>query len=235
MAAKYLSAERRTRKPRIIPPLENGDRLDQKTFHDRYEAMPEHVRAQLIGGIVYMASPQKSPHGQSHGTLGWWLGAYVVDTPGTDCMLNTTDILGPESEPEPDGCLIILPEHGGQTWLDEEGYLCGPPELAAEVSWSSESIDLNAKKSDYEKQGILEYLVVALRQEQIYWFVRRRGKFRALEPGPDGILRSENFPGLWLDPPAFLGRKHKRLSKVLQQGLASPKHALFVEKLAAQK
>ncbi|MBI2480657.1 MAG: hypothetical protein HYV60_19140, partial [Planctomycetia bacterium] len=31
-----------------IPPLEPGDHLDQKTFHVRYEAMPEDVKAELI-------------------------------------------------------------------------------------------------------------------------------------------------------------------------------------------
>src|SRR5271156_1111031 len=41
----------------MLPPLENGDHLDQPTFHARYEAMPSGTRAQLIGGIVYMGSP----------------------------------------------------------------------------------------------------------------------------------------------------------------------------------
>ena len=29
----------------LLPPLEDGDRLDQPTFHERYEAMPESVRS----------------------------------------------------------------------------------------------------------------------------------------------------------------------------------------------
>jgi hypothetical protein len=43
-----------TKRPpgRAVPPLENGDRLDQPTFHARYERMPEDFRAELIGGIV---------------------------------------------------------------------------------------------------------------------------------------------------------------------------------------
>jgi hypothetical protein len=41
-----------TGKETKMPPLEPGDRLDQKTFHERYEAMPEHVKAELIGGVV---------------------------------------------------------------------------------------------------------------------------------------------------------------------------------------
>ena len=33
-----------------IPPLEAGDHLDQKTFHERDKAMPGNIRAELIGG-----------------------------------------------------------------------------------------------------------------------------------------------------------------------------------------
>ena len=55
----------RLRRSRAVAPLENGDHLDQKTFHARYEAMPEDCRAELIGGIVYMASPQKAPHSKA--------------------------------------------------------------------------------------------------------------------------------------------------------------------------
>jgi hypothetical protein len=49
----------------ILPPLENGERLDQPTFHARYEAMPEGTRAELIGGIVYMHSRAKSTQAES--------------------------------------------------------------------------------------------------------------------------------------------------------------------------
>src|SRR5713101_1026796 len=84
-----------------LPPLETGDHLDQKTFHARYEAMPEHVRAELIGGIVYMRSPMKRRHGRYGTRVLHWLGEYEVGTPGTEVLDNATNILGPESEPEP--------------------------------------------------------------------------------------------------------------------------------------
>lgn len=223
----------RPRRGKPLPPLENGDRLDQKTFHERYEAMPPDARAELIGGIVYLASPRKRSHGRCGTRLIYWLGEYEVATPGTEVLDNTTNILGPESEPEPDGCLLILPECGGQTWEDKKGYLNGSPELVAEIGESTESIDLHAKKRDYEEAGVREYVVVALRQQCVFWFVRRRGKFRELAPGPDGIYRSEVFPGLWLDPDALLRRDGKRLLAVLRKGLASPEHAAFAAKLAA--
>jgi Uma2 family endonuclease len=217
-----------------IPPLENGDRLDQKTFHKRYEAMSEDVRAELIGGIVFMASPQKRRHGRWQAIVLGSLDRYEEATFGTEVLVNPTAILGPESEPEPDACLLILPEYGGQSYEDKDGYLDGAPELVAEVSWASESIDLHGKKSDYESAGVREYIVIALRQQKVYWFVRRRGKFRELAPRADGIIRSEVFPGLWLDPDALLRRDRKRLLAVLRQGLASPEHAAFVAKLAKQ-
>jgi Uma2 family endonuclease len=100
-----------------------------------------------------------------------------------------------------------------------------------EISDSTESIDLNRKKLDYEKAGVREYMVAALRTEEIFWFIRRRGKFKPLPPGPDGIIRSEAFPGLWLDADAFLNRDSKRLFAVLRRGLASPEHTAFVAAL----
>ena len=223
------------REEESVPPLENGDHLDQKTFHERYEAMPPNVRAELIGGIVFMSSPLKPRHGTSGTRLSQWLAGYVDDTPGTETMENTTNILGPDSELQPDGCLLILPEYGGQVWEDEKGYLNGAPEWVGEVSDSSESIDLSRKKSDYEKAGVREYMVAALRAKQVYWFARKRGKFRQVNTDADGIFRSMVFPGLWLDPAAFLKRDGKRVLAMLQRGLASPEHVAFVGKLAARK
>src|SRR5260221_10218181 len=100
-----ISAERRTRAPKKdLPPLVNGDHLDQKTFHERYEAMPD-VRAELIGGIVYMSSPQKMRHGYHHLKLAQVTGEYVDETPGTEGYVNSTSILGPDAEPQPDAGL----------------------------------------------------------------------------------------------------------------------------------
>jgi Uma2 family endonuclease len=218
----------------MIPPLEAGDRLDQKTFHERYEAMPPHIKAELIGGVVYMPSPLKPRHGRMHTRVMTWLGHYEEETPGVEACDNTTAILGPESEPQPDGYLIVLPTCGGQTSLNSDGYYVGPPELIAEVSSTSQSIDLHGKRSDYEQAGVKEYIVITLRKPHVYWFIARNGRFEELAPGPDGLLRSETFPGLWLDPAALLRRDGKQVRQVLQQGLASPEHAAFVARLAQQ-
>jgi Uma2 family endonuclease len=224
----------RSSRARTLPPLENGDHLDQRTFHARYEAMPEDCRAELIGGIVYMASPQKVPHSKAQQVVSQWLGEYADATPGTDALLNNTQILGPDSEPEPDGCLFILPEYGGQVHVDDDEYLNGAPELIVEVSSATESIDLNRKKLDYQKAGVREYVVLALRTQQVFWFLRQRGKYRDVALPADGIFRSRVFHGLWLDAEAILRSDRRRVLEALRKGLATPEHAAFVARLEKQ-
>jgi Uma2 family endonuclease len=234
MASFVKGSERRMQAP-AISALRDGERLDQKTFHERYEATPEHVRAELIGGIVYIASPQKTPHSRGARFVTRWLDEYGEATPGTECLPGVTNILGAESEPEPDHCLLVLPDFGGQTWENDRGYLAGSPELIVETSWATEARDLHQKKDDYEKAQVREYVVVALRSQKVFWFGRRGGKFAAMRPGRDGILRSRAFPGLWLDPTALLQNDRARLLAVLREGLASAEHAAFVAKITARK
>ncbi len=40
----------------LLPPLENGDRLNRCEFERRYNAMPHLKKAELIEGVVYMAA-----------------------------------------------------------------------------------------------------------------------------------------------------------------------------------
>jgi len=230
-----VTAQVRVRQRSKKPKLHVGDRLDQPTFHARYEAMPRGVHAQLIGGIVFMPSPMKKPHGKFNILLSRWLGEYEEATPGTEALAGATEILGSDSEPESDACLLILPEYGGQTRQNDKGYIEGAPEWIAEIADTTESFDLRSKKRDYEKAGVREYVVVALRSKKVHFFRRKRGKLKEAAADSDGIDRSAVFPGLWLDPAALLRRDSKRLMAVLRLGLASPELATFVAELAEKK
>lgn len=210
-----------------IPPLENGDRLDQPTFHERYEAMPEGTRAELIGGIVYMASPLRFEHGHLDSLLSHWMGEYELGTPGTKTVGGATVILGPECEPQPDLSLLISRQRGGQSTIDEDDYIVGAPELVVEIASSTESYDLHLKKREYESRGVREYVVAAARQQRVFWFALREGKYVELSPGTDGVFRSEIFPGLWLDPVSLFANDRAKLLSVLRDGLNSPEHAAW--------
>jgi Uma2 family endonuclease len=227
-------ATAKTPRSKRLPPLENGDRLDQKMFHARYEAMPNGFRAELIGGIVYVPSPQKIPHSETQLLVVRWLDEYAEATLGTRALLNNTQILGPDSEPEPDACLFITPEYGGRVYVDKDDYLHGAPELIVEVSSSTESIDLHRKKQDYQQAGVNEYVVLALRTQQVFWFIRQRGKYKEAPLPTDGIFRSRPFPGLWLDVESILRCHRQGVLAALKRGLATSEHAAFVAKLQKQ-
>jgi len=217
---------------RFIPPFENGDRMDQKTFHALYMQTPDGFKAELIGGIVYVASPVSGFHSVPNSVTGTWLGVYAAETLGTQACTDSSAILSEESEPQPDQCLRITEVAGGQSQWDARRYLSGAPELAVEISNSSAGIDLHAKLRDYEQYGVREYLVVVMRQHEVHWFVRRKDRFTPMKPGADGVLKSKVFPGLWLDTAGVFDETATRLLATLRKGLASPEHAKFVAKLS---
>lgn len=216
-----------------IPPLENGDRLTLREFLRRYEAMPDVHKAELIEGIVYMPSPVRIDHAFPHSQFITWLGNYAAWTPGVEQADNATTHLDDENGPQPDAALRILPECGGQT-RTEDGYVVGAPELLGEIAVSTVSRDLHAKLRAYERNGVREYVVWRVWDRAIDWFVLREGRFeRATDAA--GIHRSTVFPGLWLDAAALIAGDLRRVLTVLQEGLATPEHAAFVEELAGRR
>ena len=80
-------------------PLYAGDRLTRQEFERRYQAHPEIKKAELVEGIVYMASPVKyKRHGNPHLLLNTWAGTYLAFTPGVDGGDNVTLRLDDENE-----------------------------------------------------------------------------------------------------------------------------------------
>lgn len=214
-----------------VRPLRNGQRMSQPEFHRRYLACPEGIKAELVGGIVYMASPLHLPHATHHLELGAVFCLYKAATPGVEGCDNGTIILSDDTEVQADLTLRRLPEWGGRSRTTKENYMAGGPELLAEISHRTRGLDLNKKRVKYEQAGVVEYLVVCLEDPEIYWFDFAGRK--QIKPGRDGIMKSRVFSGLWLDGAALLDRDTKRLLSVLQQGLAHRSHAAFVRRLEA--
>ena len=220
----------RAAEPRTVLPLHNGDRLSQPEFHRRYEAYPEDVNFELVGGIVFMASPLRRKHSQYDDEIGYLFGAYRRATQGLEVIHGASAILGAESEPQPDLGLLILEEYAGQTRVNKDDYIEGAPELLTEISYSTVSIDMHLKKADYKRAGVQEY-VVCVEEQELNWFDFKSGG--DILPDSKGISRSRVFPGLWIDGRALLARESSRVLKVLKQGLASREYAAFVRRLQA--
>jgi Uma2 family endonuclease len=219
----------------IIPPLEPGDRLTRAEFERRYEAMPHLKKAELIEGVVYMpAAVRFARHGRPHSYLNQWLSNYVEDTPGVDCASDSSARLDLDNMPQPDAMLLILPECGGQCQISEDDYIENAPELVAEVSSSTVSFYLHAKKNLYLRCGVREYIVWRVLDRQIDWFVLSNGDFVRLEPDSAGLFKSVTFPGLWLDAAALIAGSLKKVTSALKQGVATAEHGAFVQRLNYQ-
>jgi Uma2 family endonuclease len=236
--ASRVTSERGVTLPSLtleIPPLENGDRLTVPEFLRRYNTMPHIKKAELIEGVVHMPSPVSRRHGSPDGMLLTWLGHYMAYTPGTEMLPNVTVILDPiENCPQPDSCLRIVPECGGQSRNSPEHYVEGAPEWVGEVSATTASYDLHDKLRAYQRSGVKEYVVWCVGDRSIEWFLLRGDRFQKLQHRR-GVFKSKVFPGLWLDGIAMLQGDMIKVLKVLHKGLKSDAHRRFVARLAKHK
>ena len=215
-----------------IPPLENGDMLSRSEFERRYTAMPHLKKAELIAGIVYISStvPFKT-HAEPHANLIGWLGNYKIATPGVLLGDNPTVRLDVDNEPQPDAVLLIDREFGGQSYLSDDGYIVGAPEMVAEIAASSASIDLRDKKRVYRRNGVKEYIVWQVMEKRLDWFSWQNGEYISLTPDESGIICSTVFPGLWLSVVALLAGDMLQVMATLQTGMASSEYQHFLENL----
>ncbi len=215
-----------------IPRLENGDRLTRPEFERRYQAMPNHQKVELIEGVVYMASPLRfRSHGEPHAQINTWLGVYYAATPGVLAADNTTVRLDGENEPQPDAILFINPNLGGQCRISEDDYIEGSPELIVEIAASSAAYDLYDKKRAYQRNGVQEYLVWQVYEHEISWWKLQEGEYIALETDENGVIKSQVFPGLWLEVRSLLEGNLAEVLKRLQEGIESVEHQDFIRRL----
>lgn len=213
-----------------IPLLESGDHLTRPEFERRYQAMPDDTRAELVEGVVYVASPVRVTHGRPHAQAITWLGVYCAATPGVDMADNATVRLDLDNEPQPDICLRIEPEVGGKSSISEDEYIEGAPELVVEIANTSAAYDLATKLSAYRRSGVQEYLVWQVYEQRIDWFQLCKGEYVSL-PAKNGLICSYRFPGLWLAVDALLQGDMPQVLATGQQGLATTEHQQFLQTL----
>ncbi len=209
-----------TKTHREVAPLDNGDRLCAGEFLRRYEAMPEVKKAELIQGIVFMASPVRvSHHGEPDGLIQTWLGTYSSFVEDVRHVTNTTVKLDPDNIPQPDALLFRV---GGTAAVDEQDYLSGPPELVVEIAASSVSRDAGMKRDSYRRAGVREYLLWRIDDAAIDWWYldEQEGDWCPIEPTAEaGHLESREFPGLVLNVEAALRLDSKGVLETLRVAL----------------
>jgi Uma2 family endonuclease len=183
---------------KLRPILESGDRLTRDEFHRLYCERPDIKKAELVEGVVYVASAVGfKSHGEPHARMMAWLGVYAAKHPELQVADNTTVRLGVRNEVQPDACLLRLSPDGPH--LSDRGYIEGAPQLVVEVAASSASYDLHDKKEAYRRAGVQEYVVWRVTNGEIDWFRLHDGEYALVAPDARGVIESEGFPGLRLD------------------------------------
>ena len=152
----------------VIPPLlREGDRMSRDEFLRRWELLPDLKHAQLLDGIVHMASPVSTKHSGFHFDFNCWLATYKARTPGCEGATDGTALIENDA-PQPDIALRILPAFVGQS-RDEGPYLAGAPELIVEVAASSRARDLGPKARLYLRAGVREYVTALVDERRVIW------------------------------------------------------------------
>ncbi|MBN8563313.1 Uma2 family endonuclease [Leptolyngbya boryana CZ1] len=218
-----------------LPPLENGDRLSRPEFERRYSADPRIKKAELIEGIVYVASPLRfEPHAEPHSDLNGWLYNYKILTPGVRLGDTPTVRLDLDNEPQPDLILFIDQICGGKVTIETDRYLSGAPELIVEIAASSASIETGTKKQVYRRNGVQEYIVWQSFENKLDWFELIDAEYQPILLDEQGVMRSRVFPGLWLKADALLSGDRLAVVQTVQAGVQSPEHQAFVEALRSR-
>jgi Uma2 family endonuclease len=199
------------------PVLESGDRLTRAEFHRRCCARPDIKKAELVEGVVYVASPVRlDGHGNEDNLVHMWLGVYAARYPDLSVGANTTVLLDADNEVQPDALLVWRTPTKPGAHVTESGYVTGAPLLVVEVAASSASYDLHDKLRAYRRAGTQEYIVWRTLDVAIDWLRLHDGEYVRVEPDQLGIIESTVFPGLRLNLPAMLARDRAAVLAALE-------------------
>ncbi len=168
------------------------------TFEDFCILVKDGEKADLIDGVIYMASPDNT---QADRLFVWLIG--IMDSFVTERNLGRVSgsrvayRLGGRNAPEPDIGFVQL----DRIHLIKSGYVEGPPDLAVEIV-SPESIvrDYTWKFAQYEQAGVREYWILdKIKKKAVLHRLDNTKRFREVRP-QRGHLHSKVLPGFWLDP-----------------------------------
>jgi Uma2 family endonuclease len=168
------------------------------TFDEFCVLIKEGQKADLIDGVIHMASPENTDANALFMWLGSLLEFYVeAKELGEVFGSRVAFRLGESQGPEPDIAVVLkdrLP-------LVHRGYVDGPPDLAIEIV-SPESVerDHTKKRRQYQTAGVPEYWIVdEIEQLVVPLRLNVKGQYREIRVR-NGVLASQVVPGFWIRP-----------------------------------
>jgi Uma2 family endonuclease len=178
--------------------MKPAKRTGPYTFDDFCEMVREDQKADLIDGVIYMASPENTDANKLFGWLFMVTGMFMEardlgEIFGSRVALRLNDRNGPE----PDIAVVL----NDRLHLVQRGHIDGPCDLAMElVSPESVERDYVDKRELYQSVGVREYWIVDEDEEKVTLLrLDPKGKYREVRPRK-GELHSTVLTGFWLRP-----------------------------------
>jgi Uma2 family endonuclease len=165
------------------------------TFEQFCDLVPEWLKADLLDGVIYVASPENFEANDLFTWLIRLLGDFVEEMElGAINGSRVAFRLKEKSGPEPDIAFVDK----SRLHLREWGFFKGPPDLAIEiVSPDSVERDYVDKRQLYESHGVREYWIIDEHEETVTFLrLGTNGKYREVKPRK-GEYHSEVLPGFW--------------------------------------
>lgn len=194
-ATPKVGASARVTRPRKQP-MNVTNRHGINTFEDFCATIRSDQKADLIDGVIYMASPENTEANDLFCWLLTLLRLYAEEKNlgrvlGQRVALRLEDRNGPEPD-----ILFVKEENADRI---QRGHILGPVDLAIEiVTPDSAQRDYEEKRNQYEQHGIFEYWIVDEELQTVTALrLSAKGKYREVKP-VKGILHSTSLPGFWL-------------------------------------
>jgi len=169
------------------------------TFDDFCERIPEGLKADLIEGVIYVASPDHIEHYGINSWLHTVLNLIILrrKLKGRLFGFKIAFRLNVRNGPEPDLAYVspLNLHRVRKTYIDR------PPNAAFEiVSPDSVERDYRKKRKQYQRAGVEEYWIIdpLVRRVRCY-HLADDGKYRPVRPR-NGRIDSQIIPGFWLKP-----------------------------------
>ena len=162
-------------------------------------------KADLIDGVIYMASPDSIHANDVTAFLLALLRHYLSKRKikGKVFVNRVAFRISEFHAPEPD-VAYVRPERLEFLY---EGGMRGGPDIAVEVvAKESRDRDYHLKRNLYEQAGVSEYWIVDYLQQKVEFLRLVNGKYEAVPLEENRIFRSAVIAGFWLDVEWLLAR-----------------------------
>lgn len=194
---------------------------DLVTVSQFYRLVPDGQKADLIDGIIHMASPDTRKANRRANFIQFLLEGYTAarDIGGEVFASRFAFRLSRYRAPEPD-VAYVLPE---RLHLVEEREMRGGPDVAVEiVSRDSRSRDYGEKKRLCQKAKVKEYWIIDPGQKRAEFHRLRNGTYQLASREENCIFRSAVIPGFWLNVNWLFAKPLPNAFRCLMEILGAP-------------